>query len=139
MARIDWIEHRLLNWARWRARSGRGALGYARVQLGVQAVVTRDPYADAPIPINDIEAGATDDAVQRLPSELKATVIEHYTGPGGELDHLRVLCCAKATMYARIERAHRLLADHFTAQKDRAAAERQRVEALQVAHKRRGV
>lgn len=139
MARIDWIEHRLLNWARWRARSGGGALGYARVQLGVQAVVTRDPYADAPIPINDIEAGATDDAVQRLPSELKATVIEHYTGPGGELDHLRVLCCAKATMYARIDRAHRLLADHFTAQKDRAAAERQRVEALQVAHKRRGV
>lgn len=139
MARIDWIEHRLLNWARWKSRSGGGALGYARVPLGVAAPATRDAYAEAPIPVNDIEAGATDDAVHRLPSELKAAVVEYYTGQGGEMDHLRRLCCAKATMYARIDRAHRLLADHFTARKDKAEQERLRVEALQVAHKRRGV
>ncbi|MCR5864665.1 hypothetical protein [Aquincola sp. J276] len=131
MARIDWIEHRLLNWARWKSRSGGGALGYARVPLGVQTPSTRDAYADVPIPVNDIEAGVTDDAVQRLPSELRATIVEYYTGTGGEQDHLKVLCCAKATLYARIERAHRLLAAHFHSEQQRGAVERQRVEDLQ--------
>jgi len=34
MARIDWVETRLQNWARWRlARGGDGQLGYAAVSL----------------------------------------------------------------------------------------------------------
>lgn len=139
MARIDWIEHRLLNWARWKLSYGGGALGYASVPLGVVTVGERSTADEAPIPINDIEAGETDDAVKRLPSELRATVVEYYTGRGGEQDHLRVLCCARATLHARVDRAHRLLADHFTARKDRAEEERKRVEALQQFSKRRGV
>lgn len=137
MARIDWIEHRLLNWARWRLGAGGGRLGYAGVDMSNPTPGIRDPYSEAPIPINDIEASETDQAVQLLPGELRATVIECYTGRGGEADHLRILVCAKATMHARIDRAHRLLADHFTALKDRQAVERERVEALQQAQRPR--
>lgn len=135
MARIDWIEHRLLNWSLWKMGAGGGRLSYARVDMGNPTPGIRDPYSEAPIPINDIEASETDWAVQLLPGHLKATVLEHYTGRGGEADHLRRLVCAKATMHARIDRAHRLLAEHFTAAKDRQARERARVEELQQAHR----
>lgn len=129
MARIEWIEHRLLNWARWKLGRSCGGLGYSSVNLA-SASSGRDGYVEARIPINDVEASDTDDAVARLPSELKATVLEVYTGPGGEGDHLRRLCCAKATMHARIGRAHKLLADHFNALDDRARRERARVESI---------
>lgn len=129
MARIEWVEYRLLNWARWKLCSGSGGLGYASVNL-TDPNVGRDGYAEAAIPISDVEASSTDDAISRLPGELKATVIEVYTGPGGETDHLRKLFCAKATMHARIGRAHRLLADHFTAQADRQRVERERLAQL---------
>lgn len=131
MARIDWIEHRLLNWARSRLGAGGGSLGYAGVDLSNPTPGVRDPYADAPIPINEVEADETDAAVQLLPGELKATVLEVYLAPGGERDHLRRLVCAKSTMHARVGHAHRLLADHFLAKQDRQRAERERVERLQ--------
>lgn len=129
MARIEWIEHRLLNWARWKLGRSGGGLGYSSVNWSSTGS-GRDGYAEARIPINDVEASDTDDAVGRLPGELKATVVEVYTGPGGEADHLRRLCCAKATMHARVGRAHKLLAEHFNALSDRARRERERVEAV---------
>ena len=129
MARIDWIEQRLQNWVRWAAMKGSGALGYAGVNLaGCNA--GRDGYIEAAIPTSDIEASETDSAVQRLPSELRATVVEIYLGSGGLAEKLTNLCCAKATAMARIDRAHRMLADHFLAKQDRQRAERERVEAL---------
>ena len=132
MARIDDIENRLRNWARWKDGASGGRLNYSSVKWGAPMPKgPRDTYDSVPVPINDIEASETDQAVQRLPSELKATVIECYTGRGGEAEHLRVLCCAKATMYARIDRAHRLLADHFAAKQDRQREERERLERLQ--------
>lgn len=132
MARIEEIENRLRNWSRWREGAGGGRLNYSSVKWGPPLPkASQDPYAAAPVPINDIEASETEQAVQLLPGDLKATVIEYYTGRGGEADHLRQLCCAKATMYARIDRAHRLLADHFAAKKDRQREERERLDLLQ--------
>lgn len=131
MARIDWIETRLQNWARWQlTRGGAGGLGYASVQL-TGANAGRDGYVSSAVPINDVEASETDDAVHCLPGELRVTVIECYVAAGHQAEKLARLCCSKRTMHARVERAHRLLADHFTARKDRASAERERVEALQ--------
>lgn len=131
MARIDWIEQRLQNWARWSLMRGSGVLGYSAVDLSDPTPGIRDPYAQAPIPTNEIEASETDDAVQRLPGDLKRTVIEVYVGPGGLRQKLARLCCAERTLHDRVDRAHRLLADHFLAQQDRAKAERERVELLQ--------
>lgn len=131
MARTEWVEFRLRNWARWRLSQGAGVLGYAQVQLADPTPVARDPYAATPVPTNAIEARETDDAVQQLPGELKATVVEFYLGKGGHEDHARELCCSLATMYRRLEQADRLLAEHFTARADRARVERERVEGLQ--------
>lgn len=131
MARIESIEFRLINWARWKAGAGGGRLGYSGINLANPTPGVRDPYAAAPVPTNDIEASETDQAVLLLPGDLRATVIEYYTGTGGEADHLRILCCARATMHARIDRAHRLLAEHFAAQDDRQRQQRDRIELLQ--------
>lgn len=143
MARIEWIEQRLLNWQRWRLTQGSGVLGYAASRPGPEGVVVRDPYAETPIPTNEIEASDTDDAVQRLhPGELKAAILVRYLGklePGNkreriatcEKDQLAKLAIGRSTLYARIERAQRLLAAHFTARAETRKTERQRVERLQ--------
>lgn len=129
MARIDWIEHRLQNWARWKLARGSGSMSSVNL---LAADMPRDPYSDKPIPISDCEASDTDEAVERLyPSELKVTVLEHYCGAGGMRHKLTRLCCSEPTLHARIGRAHRLLADHFLAKQDKAKAERDRVEQLQ--------
>ena len=90
----------------------------------------REPYADAPIPTSDIDASELDDAIERLPSELKATVHEVYLGTNTLAEKMRRLCIAKPTLHARISTAHRLLADHLAAQQDKRKAERARVEKL---------
>lgn len=132
MARIDWVEQRLLNWGRWLVmRGGSGSMGYASVAL-CDADAGRDGYIGAAIPTIDVEASETDDAVRRLtPGGLALTVIEHYAGRGGIKDKCARLACAEPTYHRRIEQAHRQLADHFLAQQDKRRAERERVEALQ--------
>lgn len=151
MARIESIETRLLNWARWRLTKGSGVLGFAAVNLQKAAIGVREPYAQAPVPTNAIEAGETDDAVSRLPPELRATVWVHYLeqsevkrigAPGlhkrarlpprlGTMaERLGYLCCSKSTYHARIDRAHHALAEHFNARQDRRKAERQRIDSL---------
>lgn len=131
MARIEWIEHRLQNWARWRLSQGRGALGYAAVNLA-DADAGRDGYIEASIPISDVEASETDQALQRLnPPGLALTVVEVYTGRGGIKDKARRLCCAEVTIYARIDQAHRQLAELLNERRRVRDAERARVEKLQ--------
>ncbi len=131
MARIEWVEQRLQNWARWKlTRGGVGNLGYAAVNLA-GANAGRDGYVTATVPTNDCEASETDDAVMRLyPGELRITVIEYYCGRGGLREKLARLCCAEPPLHARLERAQRLLSAHFAAREDAARAERARVEAL---------
>lgn len=131
MARIQWIEERLLNWQRWRLTQGAGVLGYAAVNYANPTPEVREPYAEAPIPFNDIEASDTETAVQRLPIELRRTVFEHYVGRGTMSDHLKRLQVTRPTLYARIDLAHRMLANDFSAQREKRDRERQRVEALQ--------
>jgi hypothetical protein len=128
MARIEWVHFRLLNWSRWMLTQGMGPLGYAGVDLTDPTPSELAPYEQAPVPTNAIEASDTNEAVHKLPGELKATVLEHYTGKGTQADHVKRLVCSRATLYARIERAHRLLAEHFNARRDRRDAERERVE-----------
>lgn len=129
MARIEWIEQRLHNWVRWKLLSGGGRLGYAAVNLA-EAGMPREPYADAPIPTSDIDASELDDAIERLPSELKATVHEVYLGRDTLREKMRRLCIAEPTLHKRIGQAHRLLADHLLAQQDKRKEERRRVEEL---------
>ncbi len=132
MARIDWIEQRLQVWARWvLTRGGGGVLGYAGVNLA-DSDAGRSGYASAAVPLLEAEAADTDAAVQQLtPTGLRLTVAEYYAGRGGIADKAARLCCAEATVYARLDQAHRQLAAHFVALSARRKEERARVEALQ--------
>lgn len=127
MARIDWISDRLNNWARWKLLQGASSM--ARVNL-LNADMPLAPYADKPIPITDCEASDTDEAVQQLVPELRLTVLVYYLDAGGIRQKLTKLQIGESTLHARIDRAQRLLADHFNARRERANFERNRVENL---------
>lgn len=137
MARIEWVHYRLLNWSRWLLTQGMGPLGFARTEPSDAAGGDLQPWIEAPVPTNAIEASETHDAVQLLPGELKATLIQFYTGKGTEADHIKKLCCSRSTLHARIERAHRLLGEHFEVRRSKAdhaaREERARVEKVQQA------
>lgn len=129
MARIEDIERRLLNWARWRFGAGSGGLGYATVNL--VGVGGRDNVREAIIPTVDCEAEETDQAVFALPGELRATLEVVYLQGGTMATKARRLCCSEPTIYSRIDRAHRCI-QSWLAERDRARREqRSRTEALQ--------
>lgn len=132
MARIDWVEQRLLNWGRWCCSRGSGVLGYAGVDLTklADADAGRDGYITASIPVSDVEASDTHEVVSRLPSELRATIEEYYIGNGTLREKCTRLCVVEDTLHKRIGRAHRLLADHWLARQQLQAEERQRLEQL---------
>jgi len=131
MARIDWVDQRLQNWARWKVQRGGGVLGYAQVQLSA-ANSGRDGYVSSAIPTSDVEASETDCEVNRLsPPGLMLTVTEHYVGRGGIKDKLLRLCCAEQTYHKRIDQAHQQMAARFLETHARQRDERYRVEALQ--------
>lgn len=140
MARIDWVEARLLNWARWLASRGQGSMGYAGVNWGSMASANagRDGYVEAVIPTSDVEASDTHAAVSRLPSELRATVEAVYLSTATTREICVRLCIAERTMHKRIERAHSMLAHHWDAKRAAHQAERDRVEQLTAAAKPRG-
>ena len=129
MARLEEIERRLLNWARWKCGPRIGGLGYASVNL---TEWTRDDdEAKAKIPTLDCEAEETDRAVLSLESELRATVEAVYLFGGGMRAKAERLCCSEATIKSRVWRAHRKIADWITEQQHARQRERERVERLQ--------
>ena len=107
MGRIDDIERRLQNWARWKTSSGGGSLGYARVQLASDT--SREGYREARIPTLDCEAEETDRAVMVLPSDLKRTVELYYLHGGSLRRKAELLCCSESTVHARVVRAHQAI------------------------------
>lgn len=132
MARIEWIEQRLRNWAEWRMRAGGGgALGYAAVNLGAADNGGRRGYVEASVPVLEVDAELTERAVRALLPELRTAVQAWYLRNGNKEQAAWRAGCAASTMFARIELAHVRLAAWF-AERDRAARdERARVEAMQ--------
>lgn len=129
MARIEWVEFRLQNWARWKAGAGDSPLGYATTSL-TESV--RSGYRESPVPTNAVEAAETDTAVRALhPAELGRTLVCYYCDGGTYRDKVRALGCSVATMYSRIDQAHQQLARALTERGQAAQRERARVERLQ--------
>lgn len=129
MARLEEIERRLLNWARWKCGPRIGGLGYASVNL--TAWSRDEEEAKAKIPTLDCEAEETDRAVLSLDSELRATVEVVYLSSGGMKKKAERLCCSEATVKARVWRAHRKISDWITDMQRARQQERERVELLQ--------
>lgn len=134
MARIEDIERRLLNWARWKAGGRTGGLGYS--SLNLTAAMTgggRDGYRESVIPTNDCEAAETDRAVTQLSSELRRTIEVVYLEGGGIASKARKLCVTERTVHARIEHAHQKLARWLAEQHAVRRAQRELNERLQAA------
>lgn len=129
MARIEDIERRLTNWARWRCGAGSGGLGYAAVNFATSS--SAGGYRECVVPTGDCEAEETDQAVQALPSELRATVETVYLAGGGMAQKARRLAVTPAAVYARIDQAHRQLQVWLQDLAARRRAQRAHVEALQ--------
>lgn len=131
MQRLDWVEHRLQNWARRRLMGGDGpGLGYAAVKWG-DTQAGRSGYRETVIPVNAVEASETDTAVAHLqPGGLRLAVVAVYCGSGSMEDRAAELGVAASTLYQRVAQAHQQLAGHWLAQQDRQREERSRVQAL---------
>ena len=130
MARLPDIERRLLNWARWRIGSLSGGMGYARTRY--EHRVDGEGYdAQSRIPTDDCEAEQTDRAIAALEPPLQRALAETYLRGDGAAMKARRAGCSEATLYARVERAHRLIAAWLTDHASQARSERQRTEALQ--------
>lgn len=131
MARIPEIDRRLQNWARYIARLNSGGGNYASVDFGVSRVDGGGYDAPTVIPISDGEAQETDRAVERLELGQRDAVRAAYLGTGSVKERARKLGLSLATLYARVELAHKVLDREFAAARTAADAERKRVEQLQ--------
>ena len=129
MARIEDIERRLLNWARWKSGPGVGGLGFSAVNLLGQEYSARN--REAVIPTVDCEAEQTDRAIHMLPRELQETLDVVYVQGGGRAHKARKLGCTEATVDARVWRAHALLQSQLSAMAAAQREQRRTVEALQ--------
>lgn len=140
MARIEYIEHRLRNWARWVCMLGTSSGSLASVDLTQERVDKSSGGYDANtvVPIDDAEATQTQKAVSSLVDELRRTVEVVYVETSSAGKAARKLQVAEATVHARVERAHYRLQEWFSAHDEAARRERERVEALQASIRPRG-
>ena len=125
--RIEWVDARLWNWARWLARSGSAGLGYASPNW---RSVPSGGYAEARIPLSCGEAEVTHQAVLTLSDVLQRTVREWYLRPGPAVAVAGELGVSRPTLYVRLDAADRVLAAWLGERERAAGCERRRVEVL---------
>ena len=112
MARIEWVRHRLENWARWCAQQDNNGLGYPK-QSAFARLGGKGSRSEAVIPISSIEASETDAAVKSLQltqSHLYLVLTLHYAQ--GLPRHLvaRRMSRAESTVKRNLEDAERAIA-----------------------------
>ncbi len=124
MARIEWVERKLDNWARWSAERASRGLGYPRCSAFARAAAApRHAENRNSIPVDGIEAAQTERAVQALrfvKGSLHAVVIFHYLHDisGVELGQ-RMGGIGARRAYQLVEEAHVELAKRFALQRQR--------------------
>lgn len=132
MARLEDIERRLQNWARWKHGAGQGGLGFGST-WNMEA--SGSNYREAVIPTFDCEASETDQAVESLEVRLRQTVRQVYlTGDSATIDAAK-LGCTVAAVKSRVWDAHRRINTWLLERKTTAENERRRVEHLTKASK----
>ena len=115
MARIEWVQLRLNNWALWKDRESSGGMGF-KTQSSFLNEASTDRYRESVIPIDDIDASVTNSAVEALKpdrSHLYMTLQCVYPRGLGIKETARRMCRAESTIKAQLEQADRALADWF--------------------------
>lgn len=113
MARIEWVKQRLDNWARWKEREQSHGLGFYSQSAFLRVAVDSGGYREASIPVDDVEARQTDDAVQSLLADhghLHRTLVLIYLEDSGIKAAALRLVCAESTVKARLDQADHLVA-----------------------------
>ena len=121
MARIEWIKLRLNNWAEWKAREAGGGLGFGS-QASFLREAGQDGYRESVVPIDDVDASVTDQAVESLRAgkgHLYATLQCMYVQGLGVKLTARKLAKGESTIKAHLEQADRALSQWFGERADR--------------------
>lgn len=128
MARLEWVKARLDNWARWKVSERSGSMGWS-----TQAAFLNDPPGggrEAKIPIDEIEASVTNEAVESLKPErpflYQAVQCVHALGLGVKATARRCEC-SESNIKALLDAADRVLATWFTARAEKQAAQREAI------------
>lgn len=108
MARIEWMKQRLYNWALWVERGCSGNRGFYTSSSFTWEVVDQSGYRSPSIPVDEVEAADTDQAVQSLrqgKAHLHRTIEVIYL-EGESIRRAAIkLHCAESTVKARLEQA----------------------------------
>lgn len=127
--RIEWVDARLWNWARWMARSGSTGLGYASPNW--RGVPSGGSYAEARIPLACGEAEVTHQAVLSLSDDHQRVVREWYLlHPGSAKAVALSIGVAMCTVYARLDAVDRAVAAWIGDRERTAGDERRRLVGL---------
>jgi hypothetical protein len=114
MARIEWVKHRLDNWAMWKDRQSKGGLGYATRSVLLSEAVDR--YRESIIPVDDVDAELTNSAVESLRSgrsHLYMTLQYIYVQGIGIRETARRMQRVESTIKANLDQADHALSAWF--------------------------
>jgi hypothetical protein len=115
MARIDWVKYRLDNWALWKARQQQGGLGFYSSTSFLHDA-SSDRYREAVIPVDEVDAALTDQAVEALRPDrqhLHLTLQCIYVNGLGVKETSRRLALGESTIKAHLDQADHALARWF--------------------------
>lgn len=120
MARIDWVKHRLENWALWVESERSGSMGFS-TQSPLLKCERVDETRQVRLPIDEIDAALTDRAVSSLKlthADLHATLKMFYVEGIGVTGIQQRIGKAASTIHARLDSADRLLSAWFGERKE---------------------
>lgn len=113
MARIEWVKQRLHNWALWVERGNSGGRGYPTSSAFMWTPVDTSGYRDVPIPVDEVEAAQTDQALQAMrgskPHLLRTVEVIYVEGESIRRAAAK-LFCAESTVKARLEQVDQEIA-----------------------------
>lgn len=122
MARIDWVRQRLEAWSRWSRARESAALGYP-TKVAFLRVGSSGTASGSAVPMGDIEASLTDDAVNAMRfthPHLWLTLKCHYVD-GHEIKRVaQRLCKAESTIKSHLEQADHRIAQWLTEKREAA-------------------
>jgi len=127
MARIEYIKHRLENWALWKARERSGGLGWATTSVLLAERVDRSREIDIYTTIDDNDAMLTNSAVESLRparQQLYDRLYLIYIDGVGVREAARRQGCAESTIKASLDQADHALATWFAMKAEQDAAKR---------------
>lgn len=123
MARLEWVELRLRNWALWKEREASGGLGFATASIFANGPAARGTALEARVPVDEIEASITNEAVESLrlagQGHLYKTLHLYYVRDLGIKETARAMDRAESTIHAQLERADLLIAEWLRERQER--------------------